>query len=182
LDENRYADRRLKVMLLIALDTGLRRGELCGLKLEDFDPEGMLLTVRAETSKVRRGRVVPLSSQVAREIRRFVALRPIEWSTPYLFPTEQGGKMNPDNFGLQIRRTSIRIDKPMKIHGLRHLCATEFLRSTGNIALTARLLGHTSIRTTAEFYEHLNLDDLREAHEKANVIHGVMGKSRKRTL
>lgn len=29
----------------------------------------------------------------------------------------------------------------MKIHGLRHLCATEFLRSTGNIALTAALLG-----------------------------------------
>ncbi len=63
-----YTDRRMKVMFLLALDTGLRRGELCGLRIDDLDPEGMLITVRPDTSKAKRPRIVPVSPQVVREI------------------------------------------------------------------------------------------------------------------
>ena len=97
-----------------------------------------------------------------------------------MFPTETGGKLSPENFGCQIRRVSDRMGERMKIHGLRHLCATEFLRSTGNIALTAALLGHASISTTAKFYEHLDVHDLQEAHGQASVVSGVLEPTRKR--
>ncbi len=180
LNPKKYAERRLRVMFLVALDTGLRRGELCGLKVEDFDDAGLLLRVRPETSKTRKGRTVPISPQVGKELRRFVALRLPEWRSPWMFPTETGGKLSPDNFGYQIRRVSDRIGERMKIHGLRHLCATEFLRSTGNIALTAALLGHASISTTAKFYEHLDVHDLQEAHGHASVVSGVLEPTRKR--
>jgi len=182
LNPEKYAERRLRVMFLVALDTGLRRGELCGLKVEDFDDHGLLLRVRPETSKVRKGRTVPISPQVGKELRRFVGLRLPEWRSPWMFPTETGGKLSPQNFGYQIRRVSDRIDKRMKIHGLRHLCATEFLRSTGNIALTAALLGHASISTTAKFYEHLDVHDLQEAHGHASAISGVLEPTRKRSV
>lgn len=180
LNQEKYAERRLRVMMLVALDTGLRRGELCGLRVEDFDDTGLLLQVRPETSKVRTGRTVPVSPQVGKELRRFIALRPPEWKSPWMFPTETGGKLSPGVFGHQIRRVSNRIGERMKIHGLRHLCATEFLRSTGNIALTAALLGHASISTTAKFYEHLDVRDLQEAHCNASVISGILEPTRKR--
>ncbi len=180
LDLNKYVERRLRVMFLLALDTGLRRGELCGLKVDDFDDTGLLLRVRPETSKVRKGRTVPVSPQVGKELRRFIALRLPEWRSPWMFPADTGGKLLPQNLGYQIRRVSDRIGERMKIHGLRHLCATEFLRSTGNIALTAALLGHASISTTAKFYEHLDVHDLQEAHGKASVIAGVLKPTRKR--
>jgi len=180
LDLKKYVERRLRVMLLLALDTGLRRGELCGLKVEDFDDAGLLLRVRPETSKVRKGRTVPISPQVGKELRRFIALRLPEWRSPWIFPSETGVMMLPQNLGRQIRRVSDRIGERMKIHGLRHLCATEFLRSTGNIALTAALLGHASISTTAKFYEHLDVHDLQEAHGHASVISGVLEPTRKR--
>lgn len=180
LNPEKFAERRLRVMFLVALDTGLRRGELCGLKVEDFDDHGLLLRVRPETSKVRKGRTVPISPQVGKELRRFVGLRLPEWRSPWMFPTETGGQLNPSVFGYQIRRVSDRIGERMKIHGLRHLCATEFLRSTGNIALTAALLGHASISTTAKFYEHLDVHDLQEAHGHASVISGVLEPTRKR--
>lgn len=180
LNLNKYAERRLRVMFLVALDTGLRRGELCGLKVEDFDDHGLLLHVRPETSKVRKGRTVPISPQVGKELRRFVGLRLPEWRSPWMFPTETGGQMSPSSFGSQIRRVSDRIGDRMKIHGLRHLCATEFLRSTGNIALTAALLGHASISTTSRFYEHLDTRDLQEAHGHASVVSGVLEPTRKR--
>ena len=180
LNPNLYSERRLRAMFLLALDTGLRRGELCGLQVSDFDDVSLLLNVRSETSKVRRGRTVPVSPQVGKEIRRFVALRLPEWRSPWMFPTETGEYLKPSAFGRQIRRVSDRIGERMKIHGLRHLCATEFLRSTGNIALTAALLGHASIGTTAKFYEHLDVHDLQEAHSKASIISGVLENKRKR--
>lgn len=180
LDTTRYAERRLYVMFLLALDTGLRRGELCGLKVEDFDDAGLLLHVRPETSKVRKGRTVPVSPQVGKELRRFAALRLPEWRSPWMFPSETGKKLTPGAFGCHIRRVSDRMGERMKIHGLRHLCATEFLRNTGNIALTAALLGHASISTTAKFYEHLDIHDLQAAHGKAAVVSGVLENRRKR--
>ncbi len=180
LDMKKYVERRLRAMFLVALDTGLRRGELCGLKVEDFDDAGLLLRVRPETSKTRKGRTVPVSPQVGKELRRFIALRLPEWRSPWMFPTETGGLMQPSTFGYQIRRVSDRIGDRIKIHGLRHLCATEFLRSTGNIALTAALLGHASISTTAKFYEHLDVHDLQEAHGHASVVSGVLEPTRKR--
>lgn len=182
LNTSKYAERRLYVMFLLALDAGLRRGELCALRVDDFDDHGLLLTVRPETTKTSKGRTVPVSPQVGREIRRFIPLRLPEWRSPWMFPTETGGKLTPSNFGLQIRRVSDRVGERMKIHGLRHLCATEFLRSTGNIALTAALLGHTSITTTAKFYEHLNVHDLQAAHGQASVVSGVLENKRKRKV
>lgn len=180
LSDKKFTDRRLKVTLLVALDTGLRRGELCGLQRDDFDMEGMTLAVRPETSKVRMGRVVPLSYQTCREIRKFVSTFPDDWNTPYIFPTEQGEPLTPSNLGRQVGRKNKELGTHIKIHGLRHLCATEFLRNTGNLALTAKLLGHTDVKTTSAFYEHLTFDDLRNAHSKANVVKSVLKPSKAR--
>lgn len=170
-----FTDRRLRVMLLLALDTGLRRGELCGLKQGDIQKEILAISVRPETSKVKRGRVVPISPQVFREIKSFAAAIPHEWRTPWLFPSNNGTQLLPENFGRQMRRAAEKTGIKLKIHGLRHLCANEFLRETGNIVLTARLLGHSNIQTTSNFYEHLNFEDLREAHNKAGVVNSIIG-------
>ncbi|MFA7620806.1 MAG: site-specific integrase [Aminobacteriaceae bacterium] len=174
LDMGRYTERRLRTMVLLALDTGMRRGELCALRIEDIDERSLLIHLRPEATKTRKGRTVPVSPQVMREMRRFIALHPAAWRCPWVFPTEQGTKLNPDVFGRQIRRASGRTGQPLKIHGLRHLCATEFLRSTGNIALVAALLGHASISTTSRFYEHLDTADLQAAHGQAAVVSGVL--------
>ncbi|GEM_PF-3726787 len=91
-----------------------------------------------------------------------------------MFPSETGEKLTPSNFGLQVRRAFKRTGKKLKIHGLKHLYATEFLRQIGNIVLTAQLLGHSSIVTTSRFFEHLNLKDLRQGHIKARVVSKVI--------
>ena len=182
LNGKRFTERRLKAMILLALDTGMRRGELCALRIEDIDEQSLLIRLRPETTKTRKGRTVPVSPQVMREIRRFIALHPPEWRCPWVFPTEQGARLDPVVFGRQVRRVAERTGQPMKIHGLRHLCATEFLRSTGNIALVAALLGHASISTTAGFYEHLDTADLQAAHGQAAVVSGVLKNERVRKI
>lgn len=48
--------------------------------------------------------------------------------------------------------------------------------------LTARLLGHASIATTSRFYEHLNLEDLRQAQVEAGVVSKVIENRKKRKI
>ena len=97
LDTRKFAQKRLKTMLLLSLDSGLRRGELCTLLLRDLDLVGLSLTIRASASKNKRSREVPISSA------------------------------------------------------------------------TARLLGHSNIRVTIDFYEHLTFEDLRKRHTSASI-------------
>nr|WP_272907139.1 site-specific integrase [Klebsiella sp. FK2020ZBJ35] len=52
---------RTPFMLSLAYDCALRREELCSVATGDIDPSRRLLTVRAETTKTKRGRVVPYS-------------------------------------------------------------------------------------------------------------------------
>ncbi|WP_018621657.1 tyrosine-type recombinase/integrase [Spirosoma luteum] len=52
---------RTRLMLALAYDGGLRREELCSLQTSDIDPAYQLVTIRAETTKGGRGRVVPYS-------------------------------------------------------------------------------------------------------------------------
>lgn len=182
IDTRNYAGKRLRVMVLLAVDTGLRRGELCGIHIEDLDLPSGLLRVRPETSKVRKGRVVPISPSMGKELARFLARRPEQWSDrPELFLTEEGKRLSPENFGLQVRRAAKSAGVPeFHLHGLRHLCATEFLRETGNLVLTAQLLGHTTVQTTAAFYEHLDLEDLKAAHLQRNSLEGLIPAERVR--
>lgn len=182
LDMKSFAGRRLRVMLLLALDTGLRRGELCGLKQSDIDKDRLALTVCAEYSKVRKSRLVPISLSVFKELKNFISIIPKEWNTPWLFPSNNGQKLDPSNLGLQMRRVAQKVGYDLKLHGLRHLCATEFLRRSGNIVLVSRLLGHSSIRVTADTYEHLNFNDLQSAHSSAGVVSAVLGGKRIRKI
>lgn len=169
LDTRKFAQKRLKAMLMLSLDSGLRRGELCGLLLRDLDLAGLSLTVRSNVSKNKKNREVPFSSVTAREIRSFLACCPPEWRVDVVFPTETGKPLRPSELGQQIRRLSGKFGIPLHAHALRHLCATEFLRATGNLALTARLLGHSNVRVTSDFYEHLTFDDLRKGHISASI-------------
>ncbi len=183
LDTRRFAQKRLKAMLMLSLDSGLRRGELCTLRLQDLDLIRLSVTIRAAVSKNKKGREVPFSPATAREIRSFLACRPSEWRTEAVFPSESGEPLKPGELGLQIRRLSKSFGIPLHAHALRHLCATEFLRSTGNLALTARLLGHSNIRVTSDFYEHLTTEDLKAAHAQVGVMDALMPSgTRTRTL
>ena len=61
------------------------------------------------------------------------------------------------------RRTARRLGIALRFHDTRHTAATRLLRRTGNLKLAQQLLGHADIKTTAKFYAHVMVDDLRRA-------------------
>jgi integrase/recombinase XerD len=62
-------------MLALAYDSALRREELCSLRTDDLDPAHRTLRVRAETTKTRRGRVVPYSAATGALLSEYLRRR-----------------------------------------------------------------------------------------------------------
>ncbi len=169
--------RRMRAALILLADTGLRRGELCALLWADVDFASRTIRVRAETTKTRRDRFVPLSPGSIRELRRLRADNESRFpGKPNVFLSIEGNPLRPATLGLQVRRFCAAHGIDLHLHGLRHLAATHVVRATGSLTLAAKLLGHTKISTTAGFYEHLTQDDLREAHEKAGMLDGILSR------
>jgi len=173
---NHWTHRRLRVCVLLLAETGLRRSELCALQWSDVDMSTRTLRVRAETAKTRRERVVPFGLQVARELEglRRDAQKRFPGEGGAVFLDVNGGAMTPNALSKQVKAVvKAKGIKGFHLHGLRHHAATDLIRATGSLALAARLLGHTKISTTAQFYEHLSNEDLRSGMEKAATLRGI---------
>jgi integrase len=64
------------------------------------------------------------------------------------------------------RRKRVKVGAAdMRFHDNRHTAATRLVRRTGNLKAAQKLLGHADISTTARFYAHVDMDDLRNLME-----------------
>lgn len=64
------------------------------------------------------------------------------------------------------RKVKSDLDLELRFHDMRHTRATRTLRATGNIKVVQRLLGHADVATTAAYYAHVTMDDVRDALER----------------
>ena len=159
------------------LTTGLRRGEICGLKWEDFDEvNGTLKVCRTvyretgggltagdtKTSAGVRKIVLPASTvQVLRE-RKKSALT--EWIFPNPLKPEQ--PTNPGAAYRQLKTLLKRAGLPnIRFHDLRHTFATHALASGVDVKTLSGILGHTRAAFTLDTYTHTTGDMQKRASE-----------------
>jgi len=172
-------DRLLFAMLL---DTGMRIGEALGLRHEDMDVAGRVVTVRPRVNdngaraKSGRSRTIPTSAELMRLYVDylngeygaldcdyvFVNL----WGRPYGRPLSYPAVY--DLVGRLRARTGIDFGP----HLFRHTYATWLLRRNAGMESVKELLGHASITTTVNTYGHLDVEDARAALEAAGWFTG----------
>jgi len=169
-----YQYRRVAVAVIVLLYTGLRRGELLGLKWEDINDN--ILSVRrgvyqvkgkamAEDYKVKTSkslRTLPLMPEVAHLIRSLPRYG------EYIFCTSSGKLWHPRNFSrdygnffkaLRNEYPEVRVLTP---HCCRHSFATLTLASCDNLRTVQQLLGHANVNTTAR-YTHPDMNTMHKA-------------------
>jgi integrase len=162
-----YAD----VVLVLAL-SGLRWGELAGLKVGDrvkVPGEGLRLqrsvmsskdkgALFEDTLKNKRARTVPLVGDLVPIIDR--------WSTgkahdDWLFASPKGGPLSEPNWKRSVgwAKAIVAIGRPsLRVHDLRHTCASLWLAAGADPKVVQRILGHASAAMTMDLYGHL-IDD-----------------------
>ncbi|MBC7286837.1 MAG: tyrosine-type recombinase/integrase [Armatimonadetes bacterium] len=164
-DKRHYRLYRVRDRLLLELMmvTALRRGELIGLCMGDYDAEACVITVR--TAKGGKWRRVPLPRDLCRDIETWLAIRPPA-DHDRLLTTRTGAPLTPKAIYRALRSLAeiAHID-PRRVtpHLLRHTAATLVLRQSGDPLATSRLLGHSSVAMTGDVYCHLTDEDVRRA-------------------
>jgi integrase/recombinase XerD len=158
---------RNRLMFALAYDAALRREELCLLETDDLDPAHRTITVRAETTKSRRSRVVPYSAVAGRLLAGYLAhRRQITRQRGALFvsesPRNRAAGVSPWTWSKVVRSIAVRAGVPaFSTHTLRHLCLTDLARSDWELHAIATFAGHRSTDTTQR-YIHLSGRDLAE--------------------
>ena len=158
---------RNRLMLALAYDAALRREELCLLGTEDLDPAHRTISVRAETTKSKRGRGVPYSAVAGQLMARYLThRRSVTTARGALFvsesPRNRGDGVTAWTWSKVVRSIALRAGVPsFSTHTLRHLCLTDLARSGWELHQIASFAGHRSTDTTQR-YIHLSGRDLAE--------------------
>jgi len=171
---------RDRALLLLTLDCGIRPKEAFGLFISDVNFKTREVYIRAEVSKTKTPRVLPISAVTASAIRQLILARHPDWgeSTP-LFCTEDGRPMGRNAWKLRLEKYSEKLGEKIRPYDLRHSFALYFLRNGGNSFAFQRLLGHTTMDMT-KTYVHLAEGDIQAQHDMATPLNTLLEKKRPR--
>jgi integrase len=145
-----YPDH-LTPITLLALNTGLRRGELLGLTWGDVDLTGARLTVRGHSAKTGLTRYLPLNTEAVTVLQTWQPAK-VE-AAAFVFPGPDGGRMH------SLKTAWWKVAKDAKLtaftfHDLRHTFASKLVQAGVDLNTVRELLGHADIKMTLR-YAHL---------------------------
>lgn len=163
-----FLKKRELAMFSLLLSCGLRRSELLNLRVYDIDLERKTLLVRAETSKSRRDRTIPLNSMVLLHLAEYFSERKKRnCASPYLFvSSNQDTRLTCDGLKHIVANLNLSARVDFHLHQFRHTFAVNMLNSGCDIAKLKQLMGHSDIRMTAVYLRCLPTNAMRADVEK----------------
>lgn len=186
---------RLEALFILALATGMRRGEILALKWQDIDLEKGALQVRRiltripsklpgkgfeetepKTDKGRRGIVLPAFTVEALKHHRLKQIEAKRQAGPawqdhdYVFCTSIGTHLNPTRDVLNVFKSLLKLAglPDIRFHDLRHSSATMLLGMKVHPKIVQEILGHSQINITMDIYSHVLPTMQEEAMNKIN--------------
>jgi integrase len=159
---------RLYAMWRLAAMTGMRRGELIGLRWRNVDLDGAFVSVQEQlvrqgdrgvvfgepkTAKGRRR--VPIDAVTVAALRAHRAAQVVVGIEDLAFDRGDGTPLDPDGVTDAFLALSRRADLPrIRLHDLRHTAATMMLRAGVHAKVVQERLGHATIGMTLDLYSH----------------------------
>lgn len=149
----------LKPMVLISINTGLRRGELFDLEWTDIDFQRKILTVDGERTKSGKTRYVPLNKEAFETF--FLWHQQSKYKTKRVFESKDGGKFC-DVKNSWRRLLRIAHINNFRWHDMRHHFASRLVMAGVDLNTVRELLGHGDMKMTLR-YAHLSPEVKAEA-------------------
>jgi integrase/recombinase XerD len=181
-DQNTWAGRRDRTLMLVAAQTGIRVSELTNLCCKDI-VLGNGAHLRC-TGKGRKERCVPLRNEAEASLKAWLCERDADLSEP-LFPNARNGRLSRDGVQYILSKHAATASqrypslkkKRISPHVLRHSTAMDLLQHGVDRTVIALWLGHESIDTT-QVYLHADLKLKEKALAKTNPLKGRFGRYR----
>ena len=165
----------LYIPILLAATTGMRRGEVLGIRWQDVDFRAGTLVIRQALSRIKSGPVftTPKTAKSTRTIalpavtrkalkdhhkeQAAVRLRlgPVFQDNDLVCPAEDGKPWHPGTLTSRFRELARREGIRITFHGLRHSHATLLLRQGVHPKVVSERLGHSTIGLTLDTYSHV---------------------------
>ena len=155
-----YADR-MQPMIILALKTGMRKGELFELRWQDVNFDTRHVTVRGDYAKSNHTRHIPLSPQALAALKAWHKQTRQPKPEGRVFPADDGGKL--DNVRKSWAGILARADiQGFRWHDMRHDFASQLVMKGIPLNTVRELCGHASMDTTLR-YAHLAPNHKQEA-------------------
>ena len=165
-------DHRLQFLHVLTLTTGMRQGELLGLKWADIDPSAGTLAVRrslqwqrgnglalTEPKTARSRRTIHLAQKAVAVLRAHQNRQAFErraagdkWAeSDLVFCTAEGAPFSPTNETKRFQRAVTAAKLPaIRFHDMRHTAASILLSQGVHVKLVSEMLGHSTIVLTLD--------------------------------
>lgn len=158
-------------IFVVAIATGLRQGEILGLRMADVDLGNSTLTVRRRVYRQDDG-VISIDSPKSRKSRRTVTIPQFALDVlrvhfarrrydgadddDWVFPSRWGGTISQPNLLAGMKRLIERATlPPITFHELRHTSLSILLQSGENVKVVQERAGHANVSTTLNIYGHV---------------------------
>ena len=169
----RFTGIRNKAMLLLFLDSGLRRAEMANLKLSDLDLDERRVHVIGKGNKVG---IAPFSSKTAKALWAWLIQRKQRAKSDRLWITEEGRAFSVNGLVSWFHRLKKRagVNGPGGVHRLRHTAALQYLRGAKDSFLLQLFLRHEDLAMSRRYTQGLKQEEAIEAHRNgASPVEGL---------
>jgi integrase len=157
------SSRYLRNIIIMALNTGMRKMEILSLKWEYVDLEGNMITLPQTNTKAKKTRRIPISWALRKAL---LEQKLMSGGSEFVFPSEESknGHLSwlKHSFTTACRRAGIQ---GLRFHDLRHTAATRMIDLDVSVEKVSKILGHSDINLTMRRYAHPE-DSLKDAVEK----------------
>lgn len=167
-DDSTTLEKCDRALFELVYSSGLRLAEVIGLDLPDIDLRERIVRVTGKGSKTR---VVPVGTQAAEAVERWLDVRPAvaQPGETALFVSKAGRRLGPRTVQTRLKRRAVLqgLHAGVHPHALRHSFASHVLQSSGDLRAVQELLGHASLSTT-QVYTHLDFQHLARTYDAAH--------------
>ncbi|MBP5504948.1 MAG: tyrosine-type recombinase/integrase [Bacteroidales bacterium] len=163
-----FGELRERMIILTLYATGMRRAELCGLKVSDFDRARKIFRVTGKGDKTRE---IPVPDRICEELLLYLKRLQEEFGgIGWFFVTDKGQQLYPAFVNNVVKKALDGEDGftgRKSPHVLRHTLATHLLNNGADINSIKEVLGHSSLAAT-QVYTHNSFEQLKSTYLTAH--------------
>lgn len=183
-----FDDSLTALGIFIALNTGMRIGEICGLKWADIDLDNRVIRIRHTVARVESAsmsfdssktclildkpktktsiRDIPITSKLLLVLEKAIKSRVSEFVV-----SEKSNFVSPRTFEYRYHKVLEQYGVPrMNFHCLRHTFATRCIELSVDVKTLSEILGHANVGITLNTYVHSSIDLKRSQIEKLSTL------------